>query len=155
MQQNNCRYILWTKEEIDALMASCAPKSVLDMYSAARYKVQRVDVARFMVLYAYGGLYADLDCFPNRDRYPQVSLGLCKMASRAMRQPAEWEIEVVVATRGNPELLRILASMKQAKKVWLGILTSHAATYTTRQGREQWQSISQKQGWRTALRFSL
>ena len=64
--------------------------------------------------FLYGGLYADLDVFPNQESYPKVSLGLCKMAARAISQKPEWEIEVVVSTQGNASLLCIIARMIMA-----------------------------------------
>ena len=85
----------------------------------AQYGVQRCDLARFLILYYYGGLYADLDTFPNRRTYPQVSLDLPKIASRAPSQDAEWEMEVVVATRGNDAFLGIMASMVRNYKARL------------------------------------
>ena len=92
-------------------MQKYAPAPILQLYLEVRYLVQRVDIARFFVLYLYGGLYADLDVFPNRDSFPQVSLGLCKMLSRAIGQRPEWEIEVVVARQGNNSLIDIVDNM--------------------------------------------
>ena len=74
--RQHCRYILWTPEAIDTLMQKYAPQDVVTLYQDVRFLVQRVDIARFFLLYAYGGLYADLDVLPNREAYPQVTLGL-------------------------------------------------------------------------------
>ena len=83
------RYILWTADVLDTLIQKFAPKSIVALYRDVRFLVQRVDIGRFFVLFAYGGLYADLDVMPNREAYPQVSFGFCKMASRATSQPPE------------------------------------------------------------------
>ena len=119
-----CRYILWTADGMDTLIRTYAPKSVVALYEDVRFLVQRVDIGRFYALFAYGGLYADLDVLPNHEVYGQCTLGLCKMAARALSQQPEWEIETVVATRGNKSLLRILEHMitaTQEKKQWIGI----------------------------------
>ena len=90
---------------------------VVLLYRDVRFAVQRVDVGRFFILYVHGGLYADLDTFPNLVRFPIVPLGLCKMLARKtplLRQKPEWEIEVVVAEKGNPAILNILGDMKAA-----------------------------------------
>ena len=82
-----------------------------------RFAVQQVDVARFVLLFIRGGLYADLDVFPQLEMFPEVSLGLCKMLARptrTMRQKPEWEIELVVATQGDPFLLDILKAMVES-----------------------------------------
>ena len=101
---------------MDTLISEFAPASVVKLYRDVRLTAQRVDIGRFMILHLYGGLYADLDILPNRDTYPQVWLGLCKIASRSPSQPPEWEIEMVVATRGNPVLLEILEHMCSATR---------------------------------------
>ena len=79
--------------------------------------MQRADVARFFILYHRGGIYAALDTFPNIDRFPKDPLGLRKMLARetkTMCKKREWEIEVVMAEKGNYALLQILQDMKVA-----------------------------------------
>ena len=110
-RRQRCTYILWTAEEIDTVMQKYAPHNILKLYKEVRYLVQQGDIARFFLLYMYGGLYADLDVFPNRDMYPQVTLGLCKMPSRSLKQQEEWEMEMVIATSGNPIILKLLEHM--------------------------------------------
>ena len=125
-RRNNIRYILWSADHLDCLILTYAPPFVVALYKKVRYVVQRVDIGRFFVLYVYGGLYADLDVLPNRESYPQVTLGLCKMASRARSRQREWEIEVVVASRGNPNLLELILHLelatqeKSSMKAYLG-----------------------------------
>ena len=122
LRQTFCRYILWNADQLDSLVRKYAPPWLLALYIDVRYLVQRCDIGRFFVLFLYGGLYADLDVFPNRDTFPEVELGFCKMASRKIFKRPEWEIEIVVATRGNQWLLALLWHMcvatedKNAKK---------------------------------------
>ena len=66
------RYILWTADAIDTLIQKYAPHNIATMYKEVRFVVQRVDIARFFLLYIYGGLYVDLDVLSNREVYPQV-----------------------------------------------------------------------------------
>ena len=115
--RNGCEYKLWTADEVDTLIQLEAPEWLQILYRDVRFPVQRVDVARFFILWKYGGLYADLDVFPNIDTFPLVPLGMCKMLARetkTMRQKHEWEMEVVVATNGNQLLLDILDAMSDA-----------------------------------------
>ena len=116
-RREQCDYKLWGADEVDALMQQEAPYWVLELYRGVRMPVQRADVARFFILYHRGGLYADLDTFPNIDRFPKVPLGLCKMQARETKtrckKPA-WEIAVIVAGKGNTALLQILQDMKVA-----------------------------------------
>ena len=116
-----CVYICWTADMVDTLIQQKAPQWLQDFYNGVRYAVQRVDVARFFILFLYGGLYADLDVFPNLEQFPQVPLGLCKMVARetkTMCRKPEWEIEVVVATKGNDSLMEILSGMLRDVHKW-------------------------------------
>ena len=71
-------------------------------------------MACFFILFKYGGLYADLDIFPNLEKFPLVPLGLCKMEARNNAKPIHkhnWEVELVVATEGNQLIIEILEAM--------------------------------------------
>ena len=115
--RHQCEYKLWTADDVDQFIQLEAPDWVQTLYTGVRFPVQRVDVARFFILFKCGGLYADLDVFPNLEKFPLVALGLCKMLARetkTMRCRHEWEMEVVVATEGNQFLLDILQGMSGA-----------------------------------------
>ena len=60
-RRNECQYKLWTADEVDTLIQLEAPEWLQILYRDVRFPVQRVDVARFFILWKYGGLYADLD----------------------------------------------------------------------------------------------
>jgi len=119
-------YIMWDADMVDTMFSTHASPDIMRLYKKVKYGVQRYDIARFLILYRYGGMYAELDTFPNRRTYPQVSLGLPKIASRAPCQDAEWEMEVVIATRGNDALLGIMANMAQNYK---GISIKYPLTF--------------------------
>ena len=76
-KREQCKYSLWTADEVDTLMQLEAPDWVLKLYTDVRFAVQRASVARYFMIYQLGGLYADLDTFPNLDRFPKVPLGMC------------------------------------------------------------------------------
>ena len=61
----SAHYHLWNAEEVEALIKQKYPQ-YWDMYEALRYPIMRVDIARLIILHAYGGMYADLDTMPNR-----------------------------------------------------------------------------------------
>ena len=60
----NWEYHLWNGEEMDKLVETHFPE-YLSIYKSFPYSVQRWDTIRYMILYLYGGVYADLDseCF--------------------------------------------------------------------------------------------
>ena len=116
-KQHQCVYKLWTADDVDTLIQLEAPEWVQTLYRNVEFPVQRVDVCRFYILFKYGGLYADLDVFPNLATFPLVPLGMCKVLARKtrfMRRRHEWEIELLVAIAGNRFLLEILLDMVRA-----------------------------------------
>ena len=86
-------YQLWNGEEMDKLVETHFPE-YLSLYKSFPYSVQRWDTIRYMILYLYGGVYADLDsecfrpidellegktmCFgeepPSNNIYPEIDL---------------------------------------------------------------------------------
>ncbi len=72
-------YVLWDKKSITNLLAEHFPW-FLPTYRAYRHLHQRVDSARYFILYQYGGVYADIDTEPIRsldlllDKLPGVRL---------------------------------------------------------------------------------
>ena len=55
------QYVLWTDEANRRLIAERYPW-FLPVYEAFPREIQRVDAARYFILYTHGGVYADLDC---------------------------------------------------------------------------------------------
>ena len=115
-RREQCEYKLWSANEVDTLMQLEAPAWVQTLYRDVRFSVQRAAVARYFILYKCGGLCADLDTLPNRDRFPKVPLGVCTMRPRetAAMRSTHLEFEVVVAEKGNPAILKILEGMKES-----------------------------------------
>jgi len=58
-----CQYVFWSDARLRLLIARYYPW-FLTAYAAYPYPIQRVDAARYFILYSYGGLYADLDMLP-------------------------------------------------------------------------------------------
>ena len=59
---HNFVYCLWNHSELEAFVADEYPW-LLSTYLAYPYVIQRCDAARYLLLYHYGGTYADLDLF--------------------------------------------------------------------------------------------
>ena len=52
--------LVWKEEDVRRLIDEKYPQYA-DIYSGYRLNIQRADLARYIVLYEYGGMYADLD----------------------------------------------------------------------------------------------
>ncbi|WP_421855927.1 glycosyltransferase [Oricola sp.] len=53
-------YRLWTDDDLDAFVADAFP-NYLDLFRSYPNVVQRTDMARYMLLHRFGGVYADID----------------------------------------------------------------------------------------------
>tara|TARA_R110000744_G_scaffold157723_1_gene273671 strand:+ start:132 stop:884 length:753 start_codon:yes stop_codon:yes gene_type:complete len=63
---NKIQHKLWTEQQIDQLIEYEFP-DLMELWNSFRYKIQKVDLAKFLILYIHGGIYLDLDCHPIRD----------------------------------------------------------------------------------------
>ena len=54
------QYRFWTDADLDELVYERAPE-IAELYDRSPEAIQGVDVARYVILREYGGLYADLD----------------------------------------------------------------------------------------------
>ena len=61
-EKHNISHTLWSKEMVEDLLNSYPQYKQL--YEDFRYDIQRIDFARLLILYHYGGLYLDLDVKP-------------------------------------------------------------------------------------------
>ena len=94
-------YRLWGAAEILDLIRTAYPEHV-ERYLAFRHDIMRADFARICILHAQGGLYSDLDVFPNRASYQPLDLGVCVLPRR--HGGDLYEIEVILAKKNHPIL---------------------------------------------------
>ena len=106
-RQNGATHKRWDVDEIDQLVRKHLSPEQFEHYEKVRYPIMRADIARFVVLFACGGLYADLDTFPMRSKFEQVSFGCARMPNRTGSKFVP-EMEVIVATAGNPILMEFV-----------------------------------------------
>lgn len=60
------KHIMWYDEDLDNLILKDFP-SFYEIYKSYEKNIQRIDIARYFILYKYGGIYADMDymCMKN------------------------------------------------------------------------------------------
>uniref|UniRef100_A0A6C0EQK2 Glycosyltransferase n=1 Tax=viral metagenome TaxID=1070528 RepID=A0A6C0EQK2_9ZZZZ len=58
-------HIEWNKDMCKNLIAKIFPEHA-EMFGRYKYEIQRCDAIRYLILYRYGGLYADMDYYCNR-----------------------------------------------------------------------------------------
>ena len=97
--ENNYEYKLWNKSDIDLLEQKYPLyQSMLDN---VRYKIMKVDIARFLILHDSGGLYLDLDIEPKITKLKDYDFAVGMSKNKV-------NMEVIQSTKGNPLLLDYL-----------------------------------------------
>ena len=124
-------HILWDASQVETLIRT-RYSTIWDMYQQVRYPVMRVDIARIVILHAYGGLYADLDTLPNRQWYSEAPLAVCSVygpTTGGGRHDSDWregtgpggcqprteflDMEVLVGEKGSPFFLKWLEHIRK------------------------------------------
>ena len=124
-------HILWDAPQVETLIRT-RYSTIWDMYQQVRYPVMRVDIARIVILHAYGGLYADLDTLPNRQWYSEAPLAVCSVygpTTGGGRHDSDWregtgpggcqprteflDMEVLVGEKGSPVFLKWLEHIRK------------------------------------------
>ena len=131
------QYHLWNADELESLVKQRYPQ-LWDMYCGVRYPIMRSDIGRIVVIHAYGGLYADLDIYPNRTWYEQSSFTLPrvqmtekkhgflanvkrKAAAKCVKPCIYLEMEVIIGAQENGIFLNWLEHIRQeiaSKPYW-------------------------------------
>ncbi len=116
-------YRLWTDSDARALVAAHRPR-LLAIYDAYPYSIQRADAFRYVVLYALGGVYADLDLECLRSIEPLLGEHQLVLA----REPYEhlqdgkrgFAGNAFLASRpGHPLLARVLECLESQRSATL------------------------------------
>ena len=87
-------YLLWSEPEIDQLFETSGGPEILRRYRGLTDMIQKVDYAKLLILWVYGGCYADMDalCIPeNMDAViteAEPQLVMCEMKLSALSKTA-------------------------------------------------------------------
>ena len=104
-KRNDCIYKLWNKEEVEELVNTFA--NIKEYYYDVKYPVMKVDIARFLIIYHFGGMYVDLDVIPIKDKIEidETKLTLCKY----MNKKDNMDIEIIYSPKYNLDLFNFVA----------------------------------------------
>lgn len=115
--------ILWTDESIRNWLQTHYP-DFISTFNSYSYQIQRVDAARYFVLYHYGGVYMDMDigCFKTKDigdivNYMEAS---GKQVAFPQTDPVGLSNDVMFASKNSSFFKKAITSLPK-KKRWYGI----------------------------------
>ena len=60
-KKRGIRYKLWSRKQVEALLRKPKNKEYQKVYYDFREDIQRIDFARYLILWNFGGIYIDLD----------------------------------------------------------------------------------------------
>ena len=109
-KKNKYKYMLWTPNMCDELITEYP--NYTRMYYSVKYSIMKVDIIRFIILHKYGGLYADLDIYPNIDKLKQHKI----IVSEQNDKRKLIEMEVLQSDKNNPLLLNFLDYVESQKE---------------------------------------
>ena len=120
--EKNWTTILWTDESNLSFIKKEYP-TFLPIYESYPYNIQRVDAARYFILYHFGGVYLDLDigCKSNRDLSVLVNTmaHLNKTAMLPQTQPFGLSNDVMFASKRSPFFKKVMEALPSKIK-WYG-----------------------------------
>ena len=73
-QQNNWEIKLWNLKDCQDLIKESDYPEFLELFNTYKYGVQKADAIRYFILYKYGGIYSDLDVYPNHNIEPMLQM---------------------------------------------------------------------------------
>ena len=95
---------LWNQQECEELLYKYNEFEI--MYYSCKYEIMKVDIIRFIILYEYGGLYADLDVIPIVEELPNYEFAVSK-------NDYELNVEVLLSVKENKILLDYLRHIEK------------------------------------------
>ena len=122
-KQRNWTTILWTDATIRSFLTEHY-NNFIPMYESYPYDIQRVDAARYFILYHYGGVYLDLDvsCRKKKDITDLLNvMESMKMQSMfPITNPIGVSNDVMFGSKENAFLEYIIQRL-QEKNRWFGL----------------------------------
>ena len=125
----NWEYRFWSDKENRELVRTSFPW-LLETYDGYKYPIQRADVARYLVIATFGGVYADLDVVPLRD----ISELICKVNHTPLemlvtdRPPPGLTNAFFAAAPQSEALLNFVRTLPSRAQKWyvsMGLLPPH------------------------------
>ena len=136
--------ILWTDSMVEELVRDHYP-NLYPTFKGYALNIQRADIARYVILYHSGGIYADLDCY--RGFNDVKDLLDADMALPITDDKLSITNHFMVAAKGSPVLLYALENAYKHDKwiivPYLRVFSSTGPLFITRMLRE-WIHLNQQ-----------
>ncbi|KAK3599953.1 hypothetical protein CHS0354_012599 [Potamilus streckersoni] len=133
---SNFVYMFWTDKMALKFVEAMFPM-ILPFYVNYRHNLQRADAVRYMILYEYGGVYADLDIVSLRPLDPILRKYSCILSQEPHIHPIFYNnfyglaCNAFMACRSHHPFMKILVDNLPSFSVAAGVLDSTGPRFVT------------------------
>lgn len=105
------RYMFWTDSDLERFITERYPW-FLDTYRSYPYNIQRIDAARYFILYELGGIYSDLDIVCERS----CDFLLSHPAIIPKTEPLGFSNDLLMSEPKHPFFLQVIENLEKAHR---------------------------------------
>lgn len=75
----NYTFIIWDEQSIQKLVDNCGIDWIITLFNSYKKMIQKIDFAKYLILYTYGGIYIDMDikCLKQLSLLPYIKIYDC------------------------------------------------------------------------------
>jgi len=114
-------YKMWTDEDLDNLIKNDFPW-FYDIYINYDQNIKRFDIARYFILYKYGGIYADMDYMCMKNFYDLLPCGKVSISESPYSCNELIQNALMASNKNNDFWLKVIDEAK--KRTTLSVLKS-------------------------------
>ena len=108
------KYIMWTDEDLDNLVKK-EFSFYYKIYKNYNRNIKRIDIARYMILFKYGGIYADMDFECLNNFYDNLNHNKVNLVESPYEYNEKFQNSLMASKPGNPYWLFVLYFGKKNK----------------------------------------
>ena len=100
-------YKLWTDEDNDNLVKTEFPE-FYKTYNSYTKLIYKIDMVRYCILYKYGGIYADMDYYCNRNFYNELDKNKISISESPYKQNEYLQNALMISPKNNKFWLDVI-----------------------------------------------
>jgi len=105
------KHVFWNDEDCEAFVKNEYPQ-YYEMYMSYDRIIQRSDIVRYLFLYKYGGIYADLDYMVIKDFYQDLPQDMVSVCESPFKGWEKVQNSLMASNPGNPFWIRVVEKAK-------------------------------------------
>ena len=110
------QYILWTDSDLDNLVRKHYAW-FYPIYSNYDKKIKKIDISRYMILHKYGGIYADMDYYCNKNFYNKLNQKKINIVESPYKNNEYIQNSLMASPIKNNWWLRVLDQAKSTSHI--------------------------------------